>query len=401
MPAVTMIVVTSALRASVEESGDHDAGLRRVRDSLAALAAGLCGDQWSASYYGKDLVLTSPDAAQPPPMRFAVGIRHGWAWDRVELVGNIAQRRRTLLFACYEVSMAARLRRDRPAIRESRARPVIGGATRVLGRTEIASLLAGVLVRPLGGEDGVRGAAPGEDPRLPGVPSADSWAPETAAGRIPTGCYVVSDVHDIEWGTLRRTDGARLTEGNAHQLLPLAESWLAGRLDTVAVLREAYQLRLGRESELVTHLRTLSDAVRPTGRLRATLGDGLSGLVPNVVTARKAVEAANRRSEGRMSSGVGAAQLTEEGLDVARVRAHFSLHVTKTLKGSGHPGAALHEFGKPLDAEAVAYARDFLTGLARAGSRQAGHHHLLHARRWHDWWAEHLPPFSRPDFLSL
>lgn len=401
-PGITMTVVTSALRASVEESGDHYAGLRRVRESLAALGNGAYGGRWSASYYGKDLVLTSTDATEPPPMRFTEGARHGWSWDRVALGKDVAQRRESLLFACYKVSMAARTRRDRPEIGETQASRVIDGVTPLLGKAEAASLLAGVLVRPLGGADGVPGAAPGDDPRLPGVPSADGWtASETVTGPPSTGCYMVSDVHDIEWGTRRRTDGARLTEGNAQQLLPLAEAWQAEQLDTATVLKGAYCLRLRRESQLLAHLRALSDAVRPTGSLYATLGDGLSGLVTDVATARKAVRFANQRTQGAMHSGAGVAHLTAEPLGVVRERAHFSLHVTKTLKGSGQPGGLLHEFGKALDAESVEYARDFLMSLKRTGPGQPGYHHLQHARRWRDWWSEHVPPSARPDFLSL
>lgn len=399
-PTVTLAVVTSALRATVEASGDHDAGLRRVRESLALVAGATDGDRWTASYYGKDLVLTATGAVAPPRLRFADGTRHGWAWARVELGGSVARRRDSLLSACYEVSMAARLRRDRPEIEETRTGPVLGGVPLVLDPARAASLLAGVLVRPLGGEDGIRGAAPGEDPRLPGVPSADGWS-TTVAGRTPTNCYAVTDVHDIEWGTLRRPDGARLTEGNAHALLPLAEDWLAGRTDTAKVLGEAYRLRLGREADLLEHLRTLSDAVRPAGRLHATLGDGLSGLAPDAATVRNAVTAANRRTEGRMHSGAGVTRLTSTDLAEVRERAHFSLHVTKTLKGSGRPEAAVHEYGQPLGAEGAAYALDFLTGLARAAAGQAGRHHLTHARRWRDRWLEHLPPSARTAFVRL
>ncbi|MEL3948577.1 MULTISPECIES: hypothetical protein [Streptomyces] len=397
---VTMIVVTSALRASVEEAGDHDAGLRTVRDSLVLVASGTDSGRWSASYYGKDLVLIRPGAADPPRMRFADGVRHGWAWGRVQLGGTKAQRRESLLFACYEMSMAARLRRDRPGIQETRSAPVIGGAPHVLGAAQAASLLAGVLVRPLGGGDGVRGAAPDEDPRMPGVPSADGWT-KTVEGRTATDFYAVTDVHDIEWGTLSRTSGARLAEGNAHELLPTAEAWLAGRSSTAEVLRETYRLRLAREHALVEHLRTLSDAVRPTGQLHATLGDGLSGLVPDGTVMRAAVTAANRRTEGRMHSGVGVTPLSSLELPAARERAYFSLHVTKTLKGTACPEAALHEFGKQLDTESAAYAVDYLRGLARAGAGQPGHHHLLHARRWREWWLEHLPSSARAAFVRL
>ncbi|WP_242585254.1 hypothetical protein [Streptomyces sp. MST-110588] len=395
-----MTVVTSALRATVEDSGDHDAGLRRVRNSLALVADGTDRGRWSASYYGKDLVLTCPGAAEPPRMRFGEGVRHGWAWNRVRLDGGVGQRRESLLAACYEVSMAARLRRDHPGLQEARSGPVIDRARHVLSPVQIASLLAGVLVRPLGGADGAGGAAPGEDPRLPGVPSADGWA-GTVATRTPAGHYAVTDVHDIEWGTVRRADGERLTEGNAQQLLPLAETWSAGRLETSAVLRQAYRLRVARETDLVDHLRALSDAVRPAGRLYATLGDGLSGLVPDAATLRAAVSLANRRSAGRMHSGAGVAPLASVDLAAARERAHFSLHVTKTLKGSAAPQAATHVFGQPLDAGATGYALDFLTGLACAGAGQPGHHHLLHARRWRDWWLEHLPCSAHRAFMRL
>ncbi|MEU2558395.1 hypothetical protein ABZ626_03470 [Streptomyces longispororuber] len=397
---VTVTVVTSALRATVEDSGDHDSGLRRVRDSLASVAGGTDSGRWAASYYGKDLVLTSPDAVGPPRMLLGDGVRHGWAWDRVRLDGGVAQRRAALLSACYEVSMAARLRRDRPDVREARSGPVIDRVPHLLSPVRAASLLAGVLVRPSGGADGAGGAAPGEDPRLPGVPSADGWAATVAAG-TPTDHYAVTDVHDIEWGTVRRADGERLTEGNARQLLPLAEAWSAGEVGTAAVLEEAYHVRLARETELAHHLRALSDAVRPGGQLHATLGDGLSGLVPDAATLRMAVGAANRRTGGRMHSGAGAAPLTVMDVAGARERAHFSLHVTKTLKGSGAPQAETHAFGEPLDAEAAAYALDFLTGLARAGAGQAGHHHLLHARRWRDWWLEHLPPSAHRTLARL
>lgn len=397
---VTMAVVTSALRATVEDSGDHDAGLRRVRDSLALVADGTETGRWTASYYGKDLVLTCPGVAGPPHLRFGQEVRHGWAWKRVWLGGDVGQRRESLLAACYEVSMAARLRRDRPDLQEALSGPVIDRARHVLSPVQAASLLAGVLVRPLGGAGGAGGAAPGEDPRLPGVLSSDGWAGAIAA-RTPADHYAVTDVHDIEWGTVRRAGGGRLTEGNARQLLPLAEAWSAGRLDTSAVLSTAYRIRLARETDLVEHLRALSDAVRPNGRLYATLGDGLSGLVPDEATLRTAISLANRRTTGRMHSGAGVASMASMNVAAARERAHFSLHVTKTLKGSAAPQAEMHAFGQPLDAEATTYALDFLTGLECAGAGQPGHHHLRHARRWRDWWLEHLPLSAHRTFSRL
>lgn len=397
---VTMAVVTSALRATVEDSGDHEAGLRRVRDSLALVTDGTETGRWMASYYGKDLVLTCPGAAGPPRLRFGQAVRHGWAWKRVRLDGDVGQRRESLLSACYEVSMAARLRRDRPDLREARSAPVIDRARHALSPVQAASLLAGVLVRPQGGAGGAGGAAPGEDPRLPGVPSADGWAGAVAA-RTPADHYAATDVHDIGWGTMSRIDGGRLTEGNAQQLLPLAETWCAGRLGTSAVLSTAYRIRLARETDLVEHLRALSDAVRPNGRLYATLGDGLSGFVRDEATLRTAVSLANRRTVGRMHSGAGMAPMTSMDVTAVRERAHFSLHVTKTLKGTAVPQAETHVFGQSLDAEATTYAMDFLTGLACAGEGQPSHHHLLHARRWRDWWLEHLPLSAHRAFSRL
>ncbi|MFH8491949.1 hypothetical protein [Streptomyces longisporoflavus] len=398
---VALAVVSSALRASVEDSGDHDAGLRRVRQSLACVARSTDSRRWWASYYGKDLVLTSADAAAPPGLRFAEGVRHGWAWERVELEGSLEERRQRLLAACYQVAMAARLRRDRPEIQEVRTGPLLGRLPTLLNPVQVASLLAGVLVRPLGGEAGVRGAAPGEDPRLPGVPSADGWR-DTVAASPPGSFYAVSDVHDIEWGTVRRCDGARLTEGNARQMLPLAQAWAAGHSSTASVLGQAYRLRVGRESDLLEHLRTLSDSVRPSGRLHATLGDGLSGLVPSAAAMERAVTAANRRTGGRMHSGAGLVRVAPS-MDASAVaeRAHFSLHVTKTLKGTLSAQAAVHEFGTPLGAEDAGAALDFLTALARAPAARAGHHHLSHARRWRHWWLEHVPPRSRAGFARL
>ncbi len=115
---LTLIVVTSALRDGVEEAGDHERGLDRVRASLARIGA-LCGPAWSPSYYGKDLVLVRPGRHDPAPLRLpsvAGGVRHGWAWDRVVLPSGPELGFDALLRVCYAVSMAARLRRDEPEL---------------------------------------------------------------------------------------------------------------------------------------------------------------------------------------------------------------------------------------------------------------------------------------------
>ncbi|SOE15130.1 hypothetical protein SAMN06272775_6062 [Streptomyces sp. 2323.1] len=397
----SVVVVTSALRASVEDSGDHMAGLSRVRQSLAAIGHCL-GTAWSPSYYGKDLVLVRTGkhavpaclSKKPPAGGSDSDVRHGWAFDLVSLSGSDDERRERLLHACYAISMAARLRRDRPDLRPCRAHDVLLRVPGLLSPELAASLLAGVLVRPLGGTDEGSGARPGEDPRFPGVPSADAW--DVFAQRPPQrGLYAVSDVHDIEWGTLDRESRQRLTEGSAHELLPLTAAWLDGSLPLTDVLDRAYRLRVRRESLLSRHLRTLNDAVTAGGRLFATLGDGLSGIVSDAALMRSAVLTANGESAGHMHSGAGVAPMDRLGLTAARRRAHFSLHVTKTLKGTGHQERFFHGFGTPLGSRTADSVVGFLSALRRAGPDSPGFHHLAHALRWHDWWHLHLPPTAR------
>ncbi|GAA2586971.1 hypothetical protein Stube_58330 [Streptomyces tubercidicus] len=397
----TVVVVTSALRASVEDSGDHMAGLSRVRQSLAAIGHRLEA-AWSSSYYGKDLVLVRAGkhavpaclSMEPPAGGSDSGVRHGWAFDFVSLSGSGDERREGLLRACYAISMAARLRRDRPDLRPCRTADVLLRVPGLLSPERGASLLAGVLVRPLGGADEGSGARPGEDPRFPGVPSADAW--DVFAQRPPQrGLYAVSDVHDIEWGTLDRESGERVTEGSAHELLPLSTAWLDGSLPVADVLDRAYRLRVRRESLLSRHLRALSDAVAAGGRLFATLGDGLSGVVSDAALMRSAMVTANAESAGRMHSGAGVAPMDERGLTAARRRAHFSLHVTKALKGTGHQERFFHAFGNPLGSRAADSVVGFLSALRRAGPGTPGFHHLAHALRWRDWWHLHLPPTAQ------
>ncbi len=143
---------------------------------------------------------------------------------------------------------------------------------------------------------------------------------------------------------------------------------------------------------LAGHLRTLSDGVTGAGRLCATLGDGLSGVVADADALRAAVAGANRWSTGRMHSGAGAAPLEGADLDAARRRAHLSLHVTKTLKGTTHGQCVLHVYGQPLGADAAEAAFAFLADLGAAGPGAPGAHYLAHALRWRDDWRLHLPP---------
>lgn len=395
--AATLVVVTSGLRARVEDSGDHEAGLDRVRRSLAAVGRA-AGDGWQPGYYGKDLILVraatdGPD--EPPPAPLAAGdggVRHGWAWGHVPLAGDAGERRTALLRACYAVAMAARLRRDRPELPQHRAADVLARVPELLSARATAALLAGVLVRPLDGHPAQAGAGDGEDPRLPGVASADGL-PALAAAPPARGLYAVTDVHDIEWGTRSRAgDGARLTRGNARELLPLAEAWHAARTPVDELVRRAYPSRARREALLAGHLRALSDGVAGAGRLFATLGDGLSGVVNDAEALRTAVAGANRWSEGQMHSGAGAAPLDGPDLDAARRRAHFSLHVTKTLKGTGHAQRVLHVYGEPLGPDAAEAAVAFLASLGAAGPGAPGAHHLAHALRWRDDWRRHLSP---------
>ncbi len=406
--SATVVVVTSALRASVEDSGDHETGLDRVRRSLAAMGRAL-ESVWNPSYYGKELVLIrAGNHAFPIDLVTSSsntadtrGVRHGWATEHLALAASRDEQREQLLRTCYLVSMAARMRRDRPDLLSCQAEEVLRSVPEALSMTQAASLLAGVLVRPLGGRATASGAASDEDPRFPGIASADAWA-IAMEGSHRRGMYTVTDVHDIEWGTLSREgSGGQVTEGNAQQLLPLASVWLRGSTPVADVVERAYRIRVRRESVLLGHLRTLSDTVSPTGRLFATLGDGLSGIVSGAAGVRSAVKAANSWTAGQMHSGAGVAALDEEGVVGARHRSHFSLHVTKTLKGTAHRQRLMHEFGEVLSSDAADSAVSFLTALEEAGPGAPGYHHLAHARRWHTWWCMHLPPRQRGSFSRL
>jgi hypothetical protein len=402
----TMVVVTSALRASVEDSADHDTGLDRVRDSLVAIGRSL-GEGWSPSYYGKDLVLVREGADTDSPDLSAVlkaspgGVRHGWAWAHVAPRANSERQRAELLATCYVVSMAARFRRDRPSVGPSRAEDALARVPAVLSASQRASLLAGVLVRPFGAVARVWGTGPGDDPRLPGVPSADGWASHMADPPA-NGLYAVTDVHDIEWGTLRRgPDRTRLTYGNAQRLLSLAETWGDRSTSHAEVLGEAYRARLARESALTGHLRAMSEVIAGEGELFATLGDGMSGTVSHAAALRSALIAADGVTPGELSSGAGAADIAQGGIEIARGRAYFSLHVTKTLKGTDHPQGRLHVFDEPLDAETARSAIDFLVSLQDAADGTPGLHHLAHAVQWQEWWRLHLPRSERPRLSRL
>ncbi|WP_407560043.1 hypothetical protein [Streptomyces sp. 184] len=393
---VTLVVVTSALRAEVEHAGDHEHGLARVRASLARIGA-RGGDGWVASYYGKELVLVRPGWCDPPSPGLAAGgrVRHGWAWGRVVVPGARDTAFEELLLACYVVSMAARLRRDHGGL-PARAPEALAAVPGLLTARATASLLAGVLVRPYGAKAGDEG----DDPRMPGVPSADGWSARPgAAGRW----LVMTDVHDIEWGTVRPDAGGhRLTAGNAQEVTGLAEQWHQGR-DAKEVLPAAYRLRCRRERELVDHLRDLAHGVRGHGTLYGTFGDGLCGYVDSPDALRGAVARANRAAAGRLASGAGIVYVPYGDGDVAAVRRRcaFALHVTKTLKGTGLPPDGVQEFGRPLAAPAADAALAFLEKLKTAGTGAPGGHHLDHARRHRAHWLTHLPPPHRPRATEL
>ncbi|BDH69419.1 hypothetical protein MTP06_28680 [Streptomyces sp. PLM4] len=394
---VTLVVVTSALRAGVEAAGDHERGLAAVRASLARIGARY-GSAWSPSYYGKELVLVRPGRHVPEDSGLPRGagvVRHGWAWNHVPVPAGEDARAGALLRACYLVSMAARLRRDDPALPQ----PAPAALDTVPGRLTAraaASLLAGVLVRPYDG----KAVGPDEDPRMPGVPSADGW-PKAAAAARPGHWLVMTDVHDIEWGTVRRGEGGpRLTRGNAEQLLELAAAWHSGR-PTSEVTDAAYGIRERRERQLVDHLATLADGVRDSGRLYGTFGDGLCGFVADPAVLRSSLREANRASAGHLASGVGAAAIDAAGLDAARSRATFALHVTKTLKGTEHPPDGLYLFGTVLGVPAAEAALGFLERLREAGHDVPGGHHLDHARRHREHWLRHLPATYRDRAVPL
>ncbi|EDY51260.1 hypothetical protein SSCG_04240 [Streptomyces clavuligerus] len=140
----------------------------------------------------------------------------------------------------------------------------------------------------------------------------------------------------------------------------------------------------------------ISDAVGERGRVFATLGDGLSGVVADEATARAAVGAANRRTVGRMASGAGLTLLTGQDPDAAARQAQFALHVTKTLKGTAYSGAATRLFGHRLTPPEADAALAFLTALHTTGPTAPGFHHLAHAYRWRSWWRSHLPVVAWP-----
>lgn len=394
---LTLVVVTSALRAGVEAAGDHERGLEAVRASLARIGARY-GAGWSPSYYGKDLVLLRPGRHVPeePGLPQGAGaVRHGWAWDQVSLPAGEDAGTDALLRACYLVSMAARLRRDDPAS-PARAASALETVPGRLTTRAAASLLAGVLVRPY---EEVSARAD-EDPRMPGVPSADGWQAAAATAR-PGHWLVMTDVHDIEWGTVRHGEGdVRLTRGNAEQLLELAGAWNSGR-PVSEITGAAYGIRRQRERQLVEHLAALADGVRDSGRLYGTFGDGLCGFVADPGVLRSALREANGISVGHLTSGAGAAPLGADGLDAARSRASFALHVTKTLKGTEHPPDGTHLFGTALAAPAAEAALAFLDRLREAGRDAPGSHHLDHARRHRDHWLRHLPATYREGAAAL
>ena len=423
---VTVLVVTSALRSAIESLGDPARGLAQVRGVLHAVGSHLPAT-YRVGYYGKDLVTLLPGVHSDLTMdvgRLAMAIapstQHGWAWTPVRSATLPA-----LLEGCYRASVGARVRRDYPYLVESDAIAALEQwRTRMRAESnsgEVASKFAAVVVRPYGTANQPV-ARDGDDPRWPGVSSADGLA-STVIDRVGlalnNALYVVTDVHDIEWGgtfyrkapkEARWLTRCQVSEGNAARLLPLASAWLAGRIRTDDALNIAYKDRLSRERRLAQHLCQL--AGNPPG-LFGTLGDGLEGIVESNEYLCQVIAKANAYPR-QFRSGIGASLLAdcisgdqsractnglESGMAVdhatsiwveARKRALFSLHVTKTLKHSDSPQAELHVFGSPLSRTEEDALLAFLRDRREAGLRSAGYHHVRHAQINLKFWSQHL-----------
>lgn len=117
------------------------------------------------------------------------------------------------------------------------------------------------------------------------------------------------------------------------------------------------------------------------------------------------MHAANARTAGQLRSGAGLARVdrvsTPADLRAAARRAHFALHVTKTLKATAHEAGTYQEFGRRLDADAAHAAVAHLTELYEQGAAARGSHHLAHAVRHRDHWRRHLPPTAAARFDRL
>jgi hypothetical protein len=400
--AATLVVVTTALRTTIEARRDHVRGLELVRSELARFAATL-PKSWRAGFYGKDLVAVRPGAESR--LAIALGdtlpddspVRMGWSWTIVSLPSPFERRISTLLAACYRAAVAARVRRNHSGLRSSEAAQCLEEwrAQRPGPEEhEVASMLAAVLVRPYGEQEVAADA--GDDPRWPGVRRGERIEELSGARGMPF--YVITDVHGIEWGPALTTGTNATTsaEGNAARLLPTARAWLAAERCTSTTLDTAYNDRLEREQALAVHLRNLG---RQPGMLFGTLGDGLEGMVPSIDRFRTVLATTNAAEEGRLRSGAGAARAQgTDGAsrDVVRRRAEFSLHVTKLLTPEDTPLAEMHVFGKALPKREARILLNRLRDL-----RDSPNHHFRHARHYAETWLRHLPAASHREFTDV
>jgi hypothetical protein len=422
---VTILVVTTALRTAVESTGDPGRGLTKIRAALAVAGSRL-PTPWRTGYYGKDLVTMLPgrhpgrvlEAAAAEAALTDWPSPYGWAWTWVGAPTLSAR-----LEGAYRASVAARVRRDHPHLRASEATSVLEEwrADRVAppAPCEVASMLAAVLVRPYGTADAPV-SGPGEDPRWPGVRSADglnSAILRAINKRSFGGLYIITDVHDIEWANGCEDHGSQSFGedekfgGNAARLLPWAQAWLACRASTDETLTVSYRDRLAREQLLAIHLRALT---AQHGELFGTLGDGVEGIVESQTELLHAITSANACPR-HLRSGVGAAWISNHvgmfenqngetntensqynlvhafrAYDDARDHALFSLHVTKTLKYSGSPSGNLHVYGTALTSRDEITALSFLQELNYSNRRKSQHHHLRHAKAHSANWGRHL-----------
>jgi hypothetical protein len=432
---VTILVITTALRSAAEATGDPASGLDKVRAALAVAGSRL-PTPWCIGYYGKDLVAVLPgrhsegvaEAAAAEASAIEWPSPYGWAWIWVSAPTLSAR-----LEGSYRASVAARVRRDHPHLRASEASSVLeewrsGHAQKPEAR-RIASMLAAVLVRPYGTAD-MPVSGPGDDPRWPGVRSADGLNASImnrSSKRADGALYITTDVHDIEWAGSRpedfQTTGTdQQFGGNATRLLRLAHAWLERRVSTDETLMASYKDRLAREQMLAVHLR---DLATQRGELFGTLGDGLEGIAESQVELIHAISTANARSS-HLRSGVGAAWIPDDatrsedqsggskaktGLSTvvnafnvyakARNRALFSLHVTKLLKYGGSQQASLHVYGTTLSSRDQDSVLSVLRELGGNGRGASGYNYLHHARAHSSAWRRHLSRGSYSAFQRI
>jgi hypothetical protein len=88
-------------------------------------------------------------------------------------------------------------------------------------------------------------------------------------------------------------------------------------------------------------------------------------------------------------------------LALARKRALFSLHVTKTLKYSSSSHAELHVFGSALSPAEEDSLLSFLNERHQCGPESAGYHHLRHAQLNAKLWSQHLSKEGYEKFANI